>query len=240
MTFVPDDQSDTQNEDRDASVRRMKAEAVRRLADRQFVDLDTQAVARGAGLEPAAAQQLFPDEEALLTALILDAYHGMGESAENAEAAAGAAGAGLLDRWTAIWQGVRSWALANPEEYVLIWGRPVPGYSAPPETMAAGARTVVALVGILREAQKDGVLIGDRPGEPPLSEGMSRNAEALAGGLLEGLPLSVVARMLVVWTQLHGMVGFEVNGHIAGVAADPAAFFDHAAAAMGEFAGLPR
>jgi AcrR family transcriptional regulator len=235
MTFPAE-----QHESQDASVQRMKAEGIRRLANRQFVDLDPRAVARGIGLDHAPLQQLFPDEEALLTALILDAYHGMGESAEQAAAAAAAAGADLLGRWVAVWRGVRYWALTHPEEYVLIWGRPVPGYSAPPETMAAGARTVVTLVGLLREAQKAGELTGDSPGERPLSEGMRRNAEGLAAGLLEGLPLSVVARMLVVWTQLHGMVGFEVNGHIAGVAADPAAFFDHAAEAMGEFAGLPR
>ncbi|RST07056.1 TetR/AcrR family transcriptional regulator [Streptomyces sp. WAC07149] len=218
----------------------MKEEAVRRLAGRQAVDLDPRAVARHAGVERATADRLFPDRTALLTALVLDAYNSMGESAERAAAAAEGTGADLLERWVAVWQGVRAWALAHPEEYVLIWGRPVPGYSAPPETMAAGARTVLTLVGLLREGVAADVLTVEHPGEPPLSDGMTRNAEVLAAGLLAGIPLPAVARMLVVWTQLHGMVGFEVNGHVAGVAADPDAFFTHAAAVMGEFAGLPR
>ncbi|WP_190128026.1 TetR-like C-terminal domain-containing protein [Streptomyces mashuensis] len=226
------------NDPKDAIALRVKEEAVRRLALRREVDLDLSAVAEGAGQDLDAVRQRFADEEALLTALVLDAYNAMSDSAEAAAGAAAAGGAGLLERWTAICGGVRTWALAHPDEYALIWGQPVPGYSAPPETMAAGARTVLALVAVLRDAQQQGVL-SDEGGEP-LSEGMRQNVENLAGGLLAGLSHTTIARLLVVWTQLHGMVGFEVYGHIAGVAADPAAFFGHATAAMGEFAGLPR
>ncbi|MFJ8781208.1 MULTISPECIES: TetR-like C-terminal domain-containing protein [unclassified Streptomyces] len=223
----------------DVVVARMKAEAVRRLAARQQADLEPSGVARDTGLDPERPRQLFPDRDSLLTALVLDAYHAMGDSAEKAAAEAEKAGASRLDRWVACWEGVRGWALAHPEEYVLIWGRPVPGYSAPPETMAAGARTVLVLVGLVREALQDGELALDHVPGPALSAGMAQTTQALAEGLLSGLPAPVVARMLIMWTQLHGMVGFEVNGHIAGVAADPAAFFTHAATAMGQYVGLP-
>ncbi|MER5548938.1 TetR-like C-terminal domain-containing protein [Streptomyces sp. NPDC002589] len=224
----------------DAVVARMKAEAVRRLATRQHADLEPSGVARDAGLDPARVQQLFPDRDSLLTTLVLDSYHAMGDSAERAAAEVEKAGAGRLARWVACWEGVRGWALAHPEEYVLIWGRPVPGYSAPPETMAAGARTVLVLVGLVREALQDGELAQDHVPGPALSAGMTHTTQALAEGLLSGLPDPVIARMLVMWTQLHGMVGFEVNGHVAGVAADPAAFFTHAATAMGQYVGLTR
>lgn len=73
-----------------------------------------------------------------------------------------------------------------------------------------------------------------------MSEGMSRNVAALGEGMLSGLPPAVIARMLVAWTQLLGMVSFAVYGHVQGFAADPDAFFDHAAAAMGHYVGLPR
>src|SRR4051794_6803764 len=218
----------------DAVVAQMKAEAARRLATRWRIDLEPAGVARAAGLDPARAKELFPDRDGLLTALVLDAYHAMGDSAERAAAEAEKAKAGRLGRWVASWEGVRRWALAHPEEYVLIWGRPVPGYSAPPETMAAGARTVLVLVGLVREALQAGELAVEHVPEPAaLSEGMTPTTQALAEGLLSGLPPSVIARMLIMWTQLHGMVGFEVNGHLAGVAADPSAFFTHAATAMG-------
>ncbi len=219
-------------------MRRVKHEAVRRLARRRHVDLELPAVAHALGTHPAQVRQYFPTEEDLLTALILDAYNAMGESAEEGGREVEVAGS-LLDRWIAVCRGVRRWALDHRDEYALIWGQPVPGYSAPPETMVAGARTVLALLALLREAQKNGEL-AERPDSPPLTDGMFRNVEILASGLLNGLPHPVIARMLVVWTQLHGMIGFEVYGHIVGVAADPAEFFDYAAASMGEYVGLSR
>ncbi|MET8613451.1 MULTISPECIES: TetR-like C-terminal domain-containing protein [Streptomyces] len=217
----------------------LKAEAGRRLAARHQVDLDPSGLARDAGLDPASIAERFPDRDSLLTDLVLAAYNAMGDSAERAAADAEKAGADLLGRWVATCEGVREWALAHPEEYVLIWGRPVPGYDAPPETMVAGARTVLVLLGLVREALAAGTLAVDHVPMPELSEGMARTIEPLSQGMLSGLPTPVITRMLVIWTQLHGMVGFEVNGHIAGVAADPAAFFTHAATAMGQYIGLP-
>jgi hypothetical protein len=187
----------------------------------------------------AHVRQSFPNEGDLLTALVLDAYNAMGESAEEGGREAEAADGSLLDRWIAICRGVRRWALDHRDEYALIWGQPVPDYRAPPETMTAGARTVLALLALLRKAQENGEL-AEHMEDPPLADGMLRNVESLASGLLKGPPYLVIARVLVAWTQLHGMVGFEVYGHIVGVAADPAAFFDHAAASMGEYVGLSR
>ncbi|MEU3534255.1 TetR-like C-terminal domain-containing protein [Streptomyces murinus] len=230
---------DPRQDSLDAAVSRLKAEAGGRLAARHRVDLDPAGLARAAGVDPALIEERFPDRDALLTELVLAAYNAMGDSAERAAAEAQKAGAELLSRWVACCEGVRTWALAHPEEYVLIWGRPVPGYDAPPETMAAGARTVLVLLGLVREALAAGELAVDHVPAPELSEGMARTIEPLAQGMLSGLPTPVITRMLIVWTQLHGMVGFEVNGHIAGVAADPAAFFTHAATAMGQYIGLP-
>ncbi|MEU2561608.1 TetR-like C-terminal domain-containing protein [Streptomyces longispororuber] len=224
----------------DAVVERLKEEALRRLTERHKVHLDPGAVARDAGVDPQEARRHYPDGDALLSAMVLGAYTSLADSTEAAAAAALAEGADPLRRWVAIWLGIREWAMAHPEEYVLLWGRPVPGYTAPPETLEAVARIVLSMVAVLRDAHEAGLLTGDRPGEEPLSDGMRQNVDALAAGLLEGLPRSVMARMFVVWTQLHGMVGFEVNSHIMDIAPDPTAVFSYGAAAMGEYIGLPR
>lgn len=195
------------------------------------------AVAEASGIGEAELRQRFPTFDDLLTTLVLDAYNAMGEAAETAAGKASANGATPIECWVAICVGVRSWALANKDKYALIWGRPIPGYDAPPETMAAGARTVLTLLGVLREAQAASQLTD--LAEPPLSTGMAANVAPLGSGLLNGLPDEVIARMLVVWTQLHGMLSFEVYGHIAGVAADPGAFFEYGAAAMGRYVGIP-
>ena len=210
----------------------IRAAALGRLAERRTVQLDPATLT---GQDPDETRAVFPDADAVLTALVLGAYTGMSDAAE----AAVVPGDTPLQRWIAISQGVRAWALAHPDEYNLIWGQPVLHFVAPPETMAAGARTVLALLATLHEALAAGEL-RDGADEEPMSPAMAANCAVLADGLLQGLPDQVIARMVVAWTQLHGMVGFEANGHIAGVAGDPAAFFDHAAAQMGRFVGLSR
>ncbi|MFJ3710763.1 MULTISPECIES: TetR-like C-terminal domain-containing protein [unclassified Streptomyces] len=217
----------------------LRRAALGRLPERRRVALGLDGLAQEAGVEQGLAHEEFPGEWDLLSDLVLGAYNAMSDAAEAGAERARAEGVGLLGRWTAICLGVRRWALDHPDEYTLIWGSPVPGYVAPPETMVAGARTVLALLGTLREAQETGVL-DTYAGDPEPSEGMRRNIAPLAEGLLSGLPDQTIARLLTAWTQLHGMVGFEVNGHIAGVAADPEAFFAHTAESMGVFMGLPR
>ncbi|MFD5701157.1 TetR-like C-terminal domain-containing protein [Streptomyces lasiicapitis] len=232
--------TNAQHHEGDALARQLKAAALQRIEARHAVDLAPAAVARDAGIDAQDAARHFPDETALMSALIVGAYNAVADSAEAAAAAAVAAGADPLRRWVAIWQGVREWAVAHPEEYVMLWGRPIPGYTAPPETVEAVGRIVGTMVAVLRDAQKAGALTEDRPDEPPLSEGMLQNVAALSSGPLEGLPSGVVARMFVVWTQLHGMVGFEVNNHLASVAVNPVSVFEYGAGAMGEYIGLHR
>ncbi|MCK9878840.1 WHG domain-containing protein [Frankia sp. Ag45/Mut15] len=223
--------------DDEQAVVRIKEAALVRLAVRRELNLDLAALAGATGVDPALARAWFPQSDDLLTALVLDAYAGMGAGAERGAAEAAAADGSPLDRWLGGCRGIRRWALDHPDEYTLIWGPPVPGYEAPPETMVVGARAVITLLTVLRDAYQAGSLLV-RPAEPALSEGMARNVAGLAAGLLEGLPDPAIARMLTVWTQLHGMIGFEVHNHIAGVAADPAAFFDYAAESMGIHVGL--
>jgi hypothetical protein len=214
---------------------KLKEEAIRRLDRRREVDIDVAALAGAAGLDAGAVREIFPKDDDLLTALVLDAYNAMSDGAE--AAAERASGARPIDRWVAICLGVREWAMAHRNEYALIWGQPVPGYEAPPETMAAGARTVLALLAVVRDAMAGGQF-AEPAGEPRLSPAMAANVAPLAEGLLAGLSEHTIARMLVIWTQLHGMLGFEVYGHIAGVAGDPEAFFVHAAHSMGVYVGI--
>jgi hypothetical protein len=85
-----------------------------------------------------------------LTKLIIDAYDSLGASAEAMEALRDRHD--LIGRWSAVCQAVRSWAIANPNEYALIYGSPVPGYVAPPDTIAPASRVSNLLAQILAEA----------------------------------------------------------------------------------------
>src|SRR5262252_9106984 len=111
--------------------REIKEEARRQLAEVGGNGLSLRAVARALGMVSSALYRYFPSRDDLLTALIIDAYDSLGAAAERAVAGSGAEpGASARAQWRACCTAVRDWAIANPHEYALIYGSPVPGYQA--------------------------------------------------------------------------------------------------------------
>ncbi len=61
----------------------------------------------------------------------------------------------------------------------------------------------------------------------------------MADAIAPGVPEAMIARLLIAWTQLFGMISFELFGQLVG-SADPAdAFFGYAVGQMADFIGLP-
>ncbi|MEU0658289.1 TetR/AcrR family transcriptional regulator [Streptomyces lavendulocolor] len=137
--------------------------------------------------------------------------------------------------WVVVCRAVREWAKAHPHEYALIYGSPVPGYSAPQATVAPASRAAHVLLAVLREAHRtDGVA------PPPLAADLRAEGERLAAELAPDLPPALVLAFVGAWCQLFGLVSFEVFGHFHRVVEDPEAFFTHAADRLGRDLGLLR
>ncbi|MFE5400254.1 TetR/AcrR family transcriptional regulator [Streptomyces sp. NPDC056580] len=209
----------------------IKDAARRQLAEEGAAKLSLRAVARELGMVSSALYRYFPSRDDLLTALIIDAYDSLGEAAEAAHAAV--PGADPVRRWTAVCEAVRGWALARPHEYALIYGSPVPGYSAPQTTVPAAARVGLLLIGVVRDAYGAGGLA-----ELPLPAELRPEAERLAADLAPDLPPETAAALVAAWAQLYGLVGFEVFGQFNRVVEDREAFFRHAATRLAASVGL--
>ena len=128
--------------------------ARRQLAEVGAAALSLRAVAREVGMVSSAVYRYFPSRDDLLTRLIIDGYDDLGVAAE-AEDDPTAAPA---ERWLAVCRAVRAWALTHPHEYALLYGSPVPGYSAPVDTVPAASRVGIVLGRILGDAARDGAL----------------------------------------------------------------------------------
>ncbi|WP_367325022.1 TetR/AcrR family transcriptional regulator [Streptomyces sp. HUAS ZL42] len=209
----------------------IKEEARRQLAAEGAAKLSLRAVARELGMVSSALYRYFPSRDDLLTALIIDAYNSLGETAESAHEAV--AKAGPVRRWTAVCEAVRGWALAHPHEYALIYGTPVPGYSAPDTTVPAAARVGLLLIGIVRDAHQ-----GPGLSEVSLPDELRPEAERMAADLAPDLPPETVAALIAAWAQLYGLVGFELFGQFHRVVEDREPFFRHAAAGLARGVGL--
>ena len=110
-------------------IREITEIARRQLATEGAAGLSLRAVAREMGMVSSAIYRYFPSRDDLLTTLIIDGYNAVGAAVEQAEAACPRDD--YTGRWLAACRAVRDWALANPHEYALVYGSPVPGYEAP-------------------------------------------------------------------------------------------------------------
>ncbi|MGW1281664.1 TetR/AcrR family transcriptional regulator [Streptomyces tsukubensis] len=212
----------------------IKDAARRQVASEGATKLSLRAVARELGMVSSALYRYFPSRDELLTALIIDAYDALGETAESALAAAPAA-ARSTDRWAAVCTAVRAWALAHPHEYALIYGSPVPGYTAPQDTVGPAARVGTVMISILRDARATG-----RLALPPLGASLAAEGDRLAADLAPDLPPAVVVALVAVWAELFGLISFEVFGQFNRIVEERDAFYARAVDRLGYEAGLIR
>ncbi|MGW5847553.1 TetR/AcrR family transcriptional regulator [Streptomyces sp. NPDC055254] len=212
----------------------IKDEARRMLAADGAAKLSLRAVARELGMVSSALYRYFPSRDELLTALIVDAYDSLGTAAEEADLRARTAGAPPRARWITVCETVRAWALEHPHEYALIYGSPVPGYSAPVDTVAPASRVVHILIGILRAAYE-----GRGLALPPLPAVLRPEAARMTADFAQGLPPETGAALVAAWAQLVGLVSFEVFGQFNRVVEDRTAFFSYAAGQLAHGVGLP-
>jgi AcrR family transcriptional regulator len=211
----------------------IKDAARRQLAVEGAERLSLRAVSRELGMVSSALYRYFPSRDELLTALIIDAYDALGAAAEQATRQ----GQDPRTNWQAVCRAVRAWAVAHPHEYALIYGSPVAGYSAPPSTIQPAGRVATVLLGLIRQAHEAGILapLDDAPAPSGV---LDEQIAGLAASAAPGVPAKVLTRAVIAWTQLFGMISFELFGQLVGSVDPSEPFFDYATAQMADFLGL--
>jgi AcrR family transcriptional regulator len=176
--------------------------------------LSLRAIARDLGMASSALYRYFGSRDELLTRLIIDAYDSLGAAAEAREAAVDRGD--LAARLAAVCTGVRAWALAHPNEYALIYGSPVPGYVAPADTVRPASRVTALLLRIIVDAALAGrIPAADTPDAE--TQPVAAAVAPIRSYLPPGVPAPLVQRALMVWTNLFGVVSFELYGQLHGV-----------------------
>ena len=216
----------------------IKEEARRQLAEAGAASLSLRAVAREVGMVSSGIYRYFKSRDELLTALIVDAYEAVGSAVEEADARCERVD--FAGRWSACCHAVRIWALAQPHEYALSYGSPVPGYSAPEDTILPASRVTLALVSVVSDAAGSGRLRNPVVPElaPDLSIEVEEEASRLEASALHGVPKNAIIRALEAWMQLFGAVNFEIFGRLIGVVEDVDALFDQTVKDMAAFVGI--
>jgi hypothetical protein len=130
--------------------------------------------------------------------------------------------------------------VAQPYEWALLYGSPVPGYRAPEDTIVPASRVTLVLVAIVVDAARTGRLDpAAASGGPPTDPLVAADVERVVAEAFTGVPDRVVLRALGAWTQLFGMVSFELFGHFHNVIEHVGPFFDEQLTELGAGVGLP-
>ncbi|MGA7604879.1 MAG: TetR/AcrR family transcriptional regulator, partial [Anaerolineales bacterium] len=135
----------------------IKDAAWKHIAKEGAPALSLRAIARDLKITAPAIYNYFPDRDALVTALIIDAYTSFGDS--QLAARDEVSPDDLVRRMNAIGMAYRQWAHKYPQRYQLIFGTPIPGYHAPiMEVMPSSARSLSVLVSVVEQLRLAGKL----------------------------------------------------------------------------------
>lgn len=195
--------------------------ALRQLAEGGQEALSLNAIARELGMSGPALYRYFAGRDALLTALIVDAYRDLGAAVERAAGAR--QGLAPVARMRALAHAARDWALAQPQRYLLLFGTPFAGYHAPAEATAAARDSIGAVLATMIEIHNE------RPTpsvDPTELERQLQAAPWLPDDMRDRIPGNVLADVLLSWSRIHGLLGLEINGQFAAMGFDPTLLFD--------------
>lgn len=214
----------------------VKAAALRQIASGGACALSVNAIAKQLGVSGPALYRYFANRDELLTELVLDAYHDLA----NALAAATdrALGQSPRDRLKALAGAWRSFALAAPHRYGLLFTPPIPSYDAHSEPIASAARRAMAvaldvfadLVAVKNGSGHPLPASSERPAlglqasspEPDLSAVVSVHEEMFTA---TGTGSEELLSAISAWARLHGLVSLELGGNFSAMGIDAEALF---------------
>ena len=195
----------------------VKQAALLQLAESGPAGLSISAIGKQLGVSGPALYRYFASRDELLTELVIDAYHDLAHALT--DAARHAPGLHPRARLEDIARAYRSWALAQPHRYRLLFGPPLPGYNAHAQRLVEAAQASMnVLLGVLRQ-------LGDRTGNPP-AEPLASQLLALARTYGPDVDAAIALRAINIWSRLHGLVSLEIAGNFASMGIDAGQIFE--------------
>jgi AcrR family transcriptional regulator len=201
-----------------ATITEIKQAALDQIADGGTGSLSIRGIARAIGMSPAGLYRYYDSLDGLLTELITDAYSDLADTVEKAVVGPGT----VRERLVAGMLAYRRWSVDHSNQFLLIFGTPIPGYAAPEQgpTVQANRRIGTAFFGLVVEGWQTGALDLAAPPRPPTVAEAELLAEAAPG-----FPASWLPPFVGAWAHFHGMVTLEILGQLDWIYPDGADFY---------------
>ena len=215
-------------ERRAATVREIKALAMEQISSGGPDAVSLSGIVREMSMSPAAIYRYFENRDALLAELVVDAYDALADAlaAVRPRPRRGTAD----DHLVAVLHGIRRWALAHPNAYLLIFQTSLGSGKelAAERTVLAASRSMGVIVTAIAAVAADAAVTADAAGgAPPAADlaGGPAMSSALASWAdrsgLGDFPPAVLLFAVRSWTRLHGVISLELGGHLSSAGIDP-------------------
>jgi AcrR family transcriptional regulator len=203
---------------RRATIAEIKQAALDQIATEGAGALSIRGIARDIGMSPAGLYRYYDSLDALLTELIADAYNHLADAVVAATATPGS----VRERLLAGMLAYRRWCREHPNQFLLVFGTPIPGYAAPEEgpTVEANRRIGAAFFAVVAEGWHTGALALPVACRPPTPQ-----EQTFLASQDPDFPAAWLAAFVSAWAHFHGMVTLEVLGQLDWVYPDGEAFY---------------
>ena len=186
---------------RSATLHDIKAAAWKQVAEFGAASLSLRAIAREMQITAPALYRYYKDRDALVTALLIDAFDSFSNALEVARD--GYEADDHTGRFRAICKAYFQWAVGDPQKYLFLFGTPSPGYRFTEQLGSSAQRSFLILQGVVGDAYVAGKVVGELTAlRMPTS--LKSQYDALKRMGLPYVPV-VTHLALAMWSMMHGM-----------------------------------
>lgn len=224
---------------REQTTLEIKEVARKQMAETGAAALSLRAIAREMKMSTPALYRYFENRDALVTALIIDAYTALGDAMlaaiERVEET------DFYGRFQTVAHAFREWGMENRADFTLIYGTPIPGYHAPGELTIPVAGRILEIIGLIfTTAYHQGKL-----NIPSQYANLPEDMAAIITHLHQQLnrpdvPEIVITLTMYTLPRIYGLVWAEQYGHFPIGFADSGYFYTLEIDAMCAHFGLIR
>ena len=195
---------------RTAALDEIRATAWKQIGEMGAAALSLRGIAREMGVTAPALYRYYRDRDALVTALLMDAFTAFGDALETTRDSVSASD--HAGRFRFVCKAYFKWATENPQRYALLFGTPIPGYLFADELGPIARRSFLILQGVIGEAYNAGKVVEDLAANR-LPTGLNSQYQALKKMGMPYVP-AVTHLALSVWSEMHGMTSLYLYNYL--------------------------
>jgi len=203
---------DRREKKRSAALDEIRATAWKQIGAMGVQALSLRGIAREMGMTAPALYRYYADRDALVIALLVDAFTSFTAALETGRDTSNADE--HIGRLRAMCKSYFQWAVQNPQHYALMFGTTIPRQLFARELGPVAQRSFLVLQGVIGDAYKAGKITGELT-SLRLPTQLKVQYEALKKMGMPYTPM-VTHLALAVWSTMHGITSLYLYGYLTG------------------------